>query len=131
MTLNNNFKWLKNDIDSTLVIKIISNKFNDDNYGVYYVYDVLESEELPYEQELINKVCELFKNRLNTDSEVFDKFVDNYWNLKWSGKKGSGNRSVAYQFLKTILDVDGNDFYKKQFPDMNESFDKELVKIID
>ena len=44
MALNNNFKWLKNDIDSTLVIKIISNKFNNDNYGVYYVYDVLESD---------------------------------------------------------------------------------------
>ena len=44
MTLNNNFKWLKNDIDSTLVIKIISNKSNNDNYGVYYVYDILESD---------------------------------------------------------------------------------------
>lgn len=87
--------------------------------------------EFATDEEKKTLVCELFKNRLNTDSEVFDKFVDNYWNLKWSGKKGSGNRSVAYQFLKTILDVDGNDFYKKQFPDMNESFDNELVKIID
>lgn len=34
------------------------------NYMYASCYDVLESEELPYEQELINKVCELFKNDL-------------------------------------------------------------------
>ena len=44
MALNNNFKWLKDDIDSTLVIKIVSNKSSDDNYGVYFVYDILESD---------------------------------------------------------------------------------------
>ena len=38
--------------------------YNHINYMYASCYDVLESEELPYEQELINKVCELFKNDL-------------------------------------------------------------------
>ena len=38
--------------------------YNHINYMYACCYDVLESEELPYEQELINKVCELFKNDL-------------------------------------------------------------------
>ena len=38
--------------------------YNHINYMYASCYNVLESEELPYEQELINKVCELFKNDL-------------------------------------------------------------------
>ena len=38
--------------------------YNHINYMYASCYDVLESEELPYEQELINKVCELFINDL-------------------------------------------------------------------
>ena len=38
--------------------------YNHINYMYASCYDVLESEELTYEQELINKVCELFKNDL-------------------------------------------------------------------
>ena len=38
--------------------------YNHINYMYASCYDVLEGEELPYEQELINKVCELFKNDL-------------------------------------------------------------------
>ena len=38
--------------------------YNHINYMYASCYDVLESEELPYEQDLINKVCELFKNDL-------------------------------------------------------------------
>ena len=39
--------------------------YNHINYMYASCYDVLESEELPYEQELISKVCELFKNDLS------------------------------------------------------------------
>ena len=45
MAINENFKWLKDDIDSTLVIKITNNDSNkNNNYGVYYVYDILEND---------------------------------------------------------------------------------------
>lgn len=39
--MNNNFKWLANDIDNSLVLKVVSNDGNV-NYGVYCVMDVLE-----------------------------------------------------------------------------------------
>lgn len=40
--MNNNFKWLANDIDNTLVLKVVSNENNEINYGTYCVMDVLE-----------------------------------------------------------------------------------------
>lgn len=69
-------------------------------------------------------VCDLFKNRPNTDSEVFDKFVDNYWSMEWNPKKGRSNN--AYKFLKTILD--GGNFYN--FPDMDKDFNEELDRLL-
>lgn len=44
MTENYNFKWLKNDIDSTLVIKIAGDSFEKEHQGIYCIYDVLESD---------------------------------------------------------------------------------------
>jgi glutamyl-tRNA synthetase len=38
--------------------------YNHIKYMYSFEYDALESEELPYEQSLINQVCELFKNDL-------------------------------------------------------------------
>ncbi|MBR5780798.1 MAG: hypothetical protein IKY27_02290 [Bacteroidales bacterium] len=69
-------------------------------------------------------VCDLFKNRPNTDSEVFDRFVDNYWSLEWNPKKGRSNN--AYKFLKTILD--SGDFYN--LPDMDKDFNEELDRLL-
>ena len=40
--MNNNFKWLANDIDNTLVLKVVSNENKDISYGAYCVMDVLE-----------------------------------------------------------------------------------------
>lgn len=40
--MNNNFKWLSNDIDNTLVLKVVSNEDNNVSYGAYCVMDVLE-----------------------------------------------------------------------------------------
>ena len=45
------------------------------------------------DEEKKKLVCDLFKNRPNTDSEVFDKFVDNYWSLEWNPKKGKSNNA--------------------------------------
>ena len=69
-------------------------------------------------------VCDLFKNRPDTDSEVFDRFVDNYWSLEWNPKKGRSNN--AYKFLKTILD--SGDFYN--LPDMDKDFNEELDRLL-
>ena len=72
-------------------------------------------------------VCDLFKNRPNTDSEVFDKFVDNYWDLKRRRIIGQGGRSNAYTFMYNILS-DGNMFY--EFPEIDENFNKELDRLL-
>lgn len=37
--MNNNFKWLSHDIDSSLILKVL---YNEDDYAVYNVLDVLE-----------------------------------------------------------------------------------------
>ena len=39
--MSDNFKWLDDDIDNTLVLKIVS---NNESYGAYCVYDVLETD---------------------------------------------------------------------------------------
>lgn len=45
MTINNNFKWLANDIDSTLVLKVVSVEDGKENsYGAYCVCDILETD---------------------------------------------------------------------------------------
>ena len=39
-----NFKWLADDIDNTLVLKVISNDTSEISYGAYCVYDILETD---------------------------------------------------------------------------------------
>ena len=43
--MSNNFKWLAEDIDNTLVLKIVSKDNNGEtSYGAYCVYDILEAD---------------------------------------------------------------------------------------
>ena len=82
--------------------------------------------EFATDEEKKKLVCDLFKNRPDTDSEVFDRFIDNYWSLEWNPKKGRGGRNDAYTFMQNILD--GDKFYK--FPDMDENFNNELDRLL-
>ena len=72
-------------------------------------------------------VCDLFKNRPDIDLDVFDRFVDNYWNLKWNPIKGKGGRSNAYTFMQNIFGSD-NKFY--EFPKMDDNFNEELGRLL-
>lgn len=82
--------------------------------------------EFATDEEKKKLVCDLFKNRPNTDSEVFDKFVDNYWDLKWR-RIGQGGKSNAYTFMQNIFGS-VNEFY--EVPNMDEKFNKELDRLL-
>ena len=77
-----------------------------------------------------NLVCDLFKNRPDTDSETFDRYVDNYWNLQW--EEGQGRRSKAYKFMQNIFGSDNNGSDNKfyEFPEIDENFNKELDRLL-
>lgn len=82
--------------------------------------------EFATDEEKKNLVCDLFKNRPDTDSEAFDRYVDNYWNLQWRPIE-KVRRSNAYTFMQNIFGS-VNEFY--EVPNMDANFNEELDRLL-
>ena len=116
---NNNFKWLMNDIDKTLVLKVIY-KRNDreEEYGIFNVFDVLETtgEELDVKTANIDDLTSLltlgivrFVNILDS-SDVLDIPFRNlyllYQNANVLGEDVS-SRVMSLEDLDIFSVIDG------------------------
>ena len=76
----------------------------------------------------------LFMKRPKSSSATFATFAQNYWSWRWTPKKGQGGRSVAYNFLKSLLGDEDNNLnswkYDGSFP-TEEDLNKEMDRLIE
>lgn len=110
---NNNFKWLMNDIDKTLILKVIY-KRNDkeEEYGVFNVFDVLETtgEELEVKTANIDDLTSLltlgivrFVNILDS-SDVLDIPFRNLY-LLYQNANALGENTTSRVMSLEDLDI--------------------------
>jgi len=119
MTKKENFKWLANDINDTLVLKVVYDNENDyDEYGVFNVFDVLETtgDELEVETANIDDLTSLLTLGLVRFINVSDSsdFLDipfrNLYKLYENACiLGDGNESkvIPFKELDTFSVIDG------------------------
>lgn len=142
---NNNFKWLANDIDSTLVLKVISNESNSDvDYGTYCVQDVLESDwdKIDIKTANIDDLTNLltlgivrFVNMIDSTDILdipFRNLYKLYKNANVLGGEQQG-RMVSFKELETFSVIDDevrNDLliYAAVVTDVSDDLDK-VMKI--
>ena len=119
MTNKNNFKWLMNDIDKTLILKVIYKKDSkEEEYGVFNVLDVLETtgDELEVKTANIDDLTNLltlgivrFVNMLDS-SDILDIPFRNlyllYKNASVLGGSDSG-RMMSLSELDIFSVIDG------------------------
>lgn len=119
MTKRENFKWLTNDIDNSLVLKVVYNKdYNHEEYGVFNIFDVLETtgDELEVETANIDDLTSLLTLGIVRFINVSDNndFLDIpfrnlyklYENASVLGENSSGNVS-SFKELDTFSIIDG------------------------
>lgn len=123
--VNDNFKWLVTDIDSTLVLKVFSSKDTfKDNYLVFNLFDVLETtgEKLEVVTANIDDLTNLltigivrFVNVANTNDVLDIPFRNLYLLYKFGNKLESTSSlmSISLNELEAFTVIDGkvnNDF---------------------
>lgn len=145
MTKMNNFDWLADDINDTLVLKVIYKKENKEEfYGVFNISDVLETtgDELEVETANIDDLTNLltlgivrFVN-INDRSDVLDiPFRKLYLLYKEASVLGENmeQKMISVQELDTFSIIDGtvkNDFLVVSAKIDQESDDlREVMKI--
>ena len=121
---NNNFRWLTNDIDNSLILKIIYKKDNKfEEYAVFNVLDVLDvtGDKLEVENANIDDLTSLltigivrFVN-MNDKSDILDIPFRNLYMLYDDGNLlgDNTNKLIPISKLDTFSIVDGtvrNDF---------------------
>ena len=116
---NNNFKWLINDIDSSLILKVIYKKDNViEEYGAFNVNDVLETpcDELEISTGNINDLTNLLTLGIVRFININDKkdileipFRKLYLLYKNGNMLGEDNRNKLISFvdLDTFSVIDG------------------------
>ena len=118
--VENNFKWLINDIDSSLVLKVFSNN-NDilEEYGVFNINDLLETpcEELEISTGNINDLTNLltlgvvrFINVSNSKDVLEIPFRRLYLLYKNANILGLDNKNklISFNELDSFSVIDGN-----------------------
>lgn len=125
MAENRNFRWLSNDIDSSLILKVVYKKNNVvEDYGVFNVSDVLDvtGDKIDVETANIDDLTNLltvgivrFVNIINND-DILDIPFRNLYMLYEKGnvlEKNDFSKIISFKELDAFSVIDGtvkNDF---------------------
>lgn len=113
--MNSNFKWLTGDIDNSLILKVL---YNDDDYAIYNVMDVLEvtGDKLTIETANIDDLTNLltigmvrFYN-INDNQDIIDIPFRNLYKLYYKNDVLLGemqNKVVSFSELDVFSIIDG------------------------